>query len=208
VAFAIACLGMDGCRRGRGHALLGSPFSPPAWRLSGQPSPRPSLCTVVEAVVHWCFVCWRGHVCLTYRQSWWSVEVPECRARCSVRSWRCRAAAPGLFSCFLIVDGFMITFRISLFLGIPALEPPSPRPSWRVVTVALRNTDESEKSARRRYGRRLVRPRPTTTPWPVPWLAMAMAELRHAVGIDRRRTRAQVVQPPCTVGVVGRRKTR
>jgi hypothetical protein len=63
--------------------------------------------------------------CLPYRQSWWSVEVPEC----SVRSWRCRAAAPGLFSCFLIVDGFMITFRISLFLGIPALEPPSP--SWR-----------------------------------------------------------------------------
>jgi hypothetical protein len=41
----------------------------------------------------------------------------------------------------------------------------------------------------------------------VPWLAEAMAELRHAIGIDRRRTRAQVVQPPCTVGVVGRRKT-
>ena len=43
--------------------------------------------------------------------------------------------------------------------------------------------------------------------WPVPWLAKAMAELWHAIGIDRRRTRAQVVQPPCTVGVVGRRKT-
>jgi hypothetical protein len=52
-----------------------------------------------------------------------------------------------------------------------------------------------------------LRPRPTATPWPVPWLAEAMAELRHAIGIDRRRTRAQVVQPPCTVGVVGRRKT-
>ena len=34
-----------------------------------------------------------------------------------------------------------------------------------------------------------------------------MAELRHAVGIDRRLTRAQVVQPPCAVGVVGRRKS-
>ena len=48
-----------------------------------------------------------------------------------------------------------------------------------------------------------LRPRPTATPWPVPWLAKAMAELRHAIGIDRRRTRAQVVQPPCSSRVTG-----
>ena len=74
----------------------------------------------------------------------------------------------------------------------------------------------SLKSGRKRKKRPVDARKPISTPSTADGhsMASAMACRRSwpssgmlSASFDRRRTRAQVVQPPCTVGVVGRRKT-
>ena len=77
--------------------------------------------------------------------------------------------------------------------------------SRSVVTAARTNTRKNEKSFST-VGRRPGRPSPTVPPRPLPWLPMAMADLRHASRVVWHRARAQGSQPPSPVDVVGWRK--
>ena len=71
-----------------------------------------------------------------------------------------------------------------------------------VLTAALTNAPENEKSFSTRRPT-ASRPSPTVPPRPLPWLPIAMADLRHASRVVWHRARAQGSQPPSLVGVVG-----